>query len=119
MMLNFKVVWVKLLVPFLDLHSCESLIQDGHRKICESNKLEEIRKARKEIAEYENSKNSSSAKESFNKFYTTTEVLDRISQRKINLLITGIKFIILNHVINIIITFVMVIFKCFKYMLAI
>ena len=92
MMLNFKVVWVKLLVPFLDLHSCESLIQDGHRKICESNKLEEIRKARKEIAEYENSKNSSSAKESFNKFYTTTEVLDRISQRKINLLITGIKF---------------------------
>ena len=92
MMLNFKVVWVKLLVPFLDLHSCESLIQDGHRKICESNKLEEIRKTRKEIAEYENSKNSSSAKESFNKFYTTTEVLDRISQKKINLLITGNKF---------------------------
>lgn len=92
MMLNFKVVWVKLLVPFLDLHSCESLIQDGHRKICESNKLEEIRKARKEIAHYENSKNSRFAKESFNKFYTTKEVLERISQRKINLLITGNKF---------------------------
>ena len=92
MMLKIKVICVKLLIPFLDLHFCESIVQKGHREICESNKLEEIRKARKEIAGYENSKNSSSAKESFNKFYTTTEVLDRISQRKINLLITGNKF---------------------------
>ena len=92
MMLKIKVICVKLLIPFLDLHFCESIVQKGHREICESDQLEKIRKARKEITDHENKVNSNSKIGSFNEFYTTAEILDCISQRKINLLITGNRF---------------------------